>query len=269
MAITAEAALNLIRNLNIKVRDGRLDRAEAEKLALAALQEVPTETTPEAANAADMQPAPEPEAKPTKPTPAADPKTALLSRIADFNKAIEAEWASLQKDITSVISASAGEAFPIGDMKLDADKNVSKLNIGKSEKQGAVTVKFSMDREWDVQGVDAPAPIEATASKDATCHLNLRKEIIALTDLVADATSSASVWRRFDFPTKDFDRVTKLSASAGDERVTTILSGKPSVKDGQDAWRQWSIAAQVYLLGPDYTEAKSFRDIAKTIEVSK
>lgn len=264
MAITAAAALDLIRNLNVKVREGRLSRGEAEKLAIAALQEVP-DVEPDAAQAADEETPAVPE--PTEevaPTPAVDPKTAIMSRIADLHKAIESQWASFQQDISEMISGSAGEAFPLGDMKLNADKITSKIHVEKSDKQGAVTVKFSMDREWDVDGVNAPGPVEA--SVDATCHLNLRKEIVALTDMVVEATVSSTMWKRFNFPTKDFERVSKTTASAGDERANTIMKARPELKDGPDAWRQWGIAAQVYLLGPDYADAKSFRDVQKQIE---
>jgi hypothetical protein len=73
------------------------------------------------------------------------------------------------------------------------------------------------------------------------------------------------VWKHSRFPEKSLVYLSAESAKANDPRITEVLKALPEGQD-RNAWRKWSLTAQVYVLGNDYSDTKTFDDLSKEIK---
>lgn len=270
MSISAKSAEQIIQLLKAKVQAGTLDKETAEHLAVLAVQEVKPEEQA-AVEEAPVEEAPTEEAPVEKaPAPAVsvDPTSDIMKLIADFDSSVGPAWTKLQAGIDELLKGVEGAAFPLGDFSsksTTADKgNSTKLVIKKlAGKANAADVSFSFDRSWELDGVKMPASIQAEV--EPSCHLGLRKELLALSQDVIDMTESELAWKRARVPEKTVAFLTKESAKENDKRVFEIMKDCPNERD-LAGWRNWSVAAQVYLLGPDYSDSKSFEAIKASVK---
>jgi len=258
--LTATAAQNLIRTLNQKVRDGLLDPKIAEKLAVLAMQEVAIadgepeqELSPEPVA---EEPAPDP-----PPAPAADPKTTILQAITYFETESASSFGKLKAVIEQVLMGTEGAAFPLGDFDVKSAGNSAKVKIEKGDSSDNVDVSFAFDRSWLVSGVKPPATVEAAAEE--VCHLGLRKRLVASTDEVMEFSDGELPWERSSLPLDGLKKLFVEAKAVNDPKVMEIVRAAPSEAD-RELWRKWSIAAQAYLLGTDYSAGKSFEQVLKS-----
>jgi hypothetical protein len=274
MSITAQSAQQLLRLLKNKVQAGTLDPETAENLAVLAIQEVKvadeesqakdtTELPPEDA----PQEEPQPPAAPA-PSSAIDPSAQLLALINKFDMSTAQLWNGIKAEVEGILKGVEGAAFPLGDFasksNTAAKGNSTKLTIKKGDKTNTVAVNFAFDRMWDIEGLNPPA-VEAAVKVEPTCHLGLRKELLALAQDVVDMTDSELVWKRSKVPEKTLAFLTAGSAKENDARVAEAVKNCPANTERAE-WRKWSLAAQVYVLGTDYSEKKSFKDVEKEIK---
>jgi hypothetical protein len=266
MSITASSAQQLIQLLRKKVESGHLDEETAEHLAITAIQEIKvSDKESEAADTSDEEPidpvgeepVSEPKAKQEKPLVVIDPSAHLLALISQFDQGTAALWNATKEKVEAMLKGVEGAAFPLGDFSSSASTggkgDKTKFTIAKAEGDG-VEVSFAFDRSWSIPGLNPPAQVKAET--EATCDLRLRKELFALTEDLLDMTDSEFAWQRSVVPHKSISAMIEASTKENDRRVYTPLKACPSNAD-RDAWRQWSIAAQVYILGSDYTDKKS------------
>lgn len=270
MSISAKSAEQIIQLLKAKVQAGTLDKETAEHLAVLAVQEVrPEEQT--AAEEAPVEEAPVEDAPaplPPGPAPSLDPTSDIMKLIADFDSSVGPAWTKLQAGIDELLKGVEGAAFPVGDFSSKSttvDKgNSTKLAIKKLVgKANAADLAFSFDRSWELDGVKMPATVQAEV--EPACHLGLRKELLALTQDVIDMTESELSWKRARVPEKTVSFLTKESAKENDKRVFDIMKDCPNDRE-LAGWRKWSVAAQVYLLGSDYSDTKSFEAIKASVK---
>jgi hypothetical protein len=188
--------------------------------------------------------------------------------VADFDASVTQLWNKTQVGIDEVLKGLEGAAFPLGDFSTktntSAKGNATKLLIKKAQgKNDTAEISFSFDRGWEISPVTLPQGVEA--SVEPACHMGLRKELLALAQDVIDATDSELSWKRTRLAEKTIAFLTKESAKENDQRVFEIMKVCPNERS-RDEWRQWSLAAQVYLLGSDYSTAKNFNEIAASIK---
>lgn len=273
MAITSDAALNIIKRLNLNVRNGLMSKEEAKKLAVIAVQEI---IPAEEANAQDAQdaitepPKEEPKKEENKPF-VGDPKTTILSMLTKLDESIANAWVEFQAGLNNILLGTEGQAFPIGDFDVNANKSKrgtktahsSKVNIKVADdKPNTVVVTFDLTRTWDVDGVNPPAKV-VSAAQEETCHLGLRKDVVGISEDVMD--NSELTWSRSGAPLEAVARVLSIAKKENDTKVVEILESKPA-KNDLTTWKNWAISAQAYLLGKDFSEAKKFKEILENVK---
>jgi hypothetical protein len=194
-----------------------------------------------------------------------DPKTSILSSLTKFERAITNAWNVMQSELNKIMQDTTGAAFPLGSYDLTAENNSAKLSIKPAEgKQNAVEVAYSLDRTWTLDGV-TPAETTVSASVEDVCHLGLRKDVVGLSEDILDRTASEIAWKKSGVPFDAIEQVSVAASKENDPRVTEIVNGKPSKTD-KDSWRKWSVAAQAYLLGNDYSKGKSFVNVLSSVK---
>ena len=207
------------------------------------------------------------EEQPPAPTSAIDPSSQLLALINQFDQGTASLWTSIKSKIEDVLKGVEGAAFPLGDFSSNASTaakgNKTKLSVTKGDNNTSVDVNFQFGRQWNIAGLNPPE--QAEASVEDTCHLGLRKELLALAQDVTDLTDSEMGWRRGRFPEKTVVMLTEAASKENDVRVANVMKECPAELNRTD-WRKWSLAAQVYVLGNDYSDKKAFADIAKEIK---
>lgn len=258
-----EKTATFLRELTIKVKNGSITAAEAEKLAVLALEEVkekdPVEDTPPA----DDTP-PEEEATPSIPVSApVDPKNRITTSLSKFDNTIAVAWKTLETEISSLLSETEGAAVPMGDfivknMHQQDQESSSKITIEAGEGVGQAQCIFTLRREWKVSGVKLP--VAAGVAREKTCSLPLRLNILSLAESIKDKASSELSWRSSKLPLSDLNQLEATALEVNDMRSYETLKGRPS-DIYLDSWKKWAITAQVYLVGSDYSEFKKFEEI--------
>jgi hypothetical protein len=267
MSITAESAEQILKLLRGKVEAGTLDKETAEHLAIVALQEVQVaDDIIEAADTGEEDLLPEEdkkeEEKPEEPAPssAVDPSAQILALISQFDQGTASLWTSVKAKIEDVLKGVAGAAFPLGEFSSNASTaakgNKTKLSIAKGDNNTSVDVSFGYSREWNIPGLNPP---EVQASVETTCHLGLRRELLSLAQDLTDMTDSELVWKRSRFPEKTIAFLSSEAVKENDPRVLEAIKALPDNQD-RNAWRKWSLTAQVYVLGSDYSN-KPFSEL--------
>jgi len=266
MSITAESAEQIIKLLRSKVEAGTLDKKTAEHLAVVALQEV---QTADEENVEDENIVPEDkeeDKEEVKPVSVIDPSAQILALISQFDQGTASLWTSVKSKIEDVLKGVQGAAFPLGDFSSNASTaakgNKTKIAITKGDNNTSVDVNFVFSREWNIPGLNPPE-VQASTQETA-CHLGLRRELLSLAQDISDMSDSKLVWARSRFPEKTIAYLSAESRKENDPRVVEALKALPKNQDRED-WQKWSIAAQVFVLGNDYTGVKSFDDLALEI----
>lgn len=279
MTITAQSAEQIVQLLRKKVEAGTLDKETAERLAVLALQEVQVaDDVSEGADTSDEGQGEEEmsdegggdEPAPADPTPTAvDPSAQILALVNQFDQGTASLWTSVKAKIEDVLKGAAGASFPLGSFsnsaKTGAKGNTTSISIDKGDNGSSVDVSFRFTREWNVPGITPPETVAAKTSDEPTCHLGLRKELLSLAQDLTDMTDSELTWKRCRFPEKTIAFISSESAKAGDPRVVEAVKALPESQDRHE-WRKWSLTAQVYVLGTDYSNTKTFADLAKEIK---
>jgi hypothetical protein len=116
---------------------------------------------------------------------------------------------------------------------------------------------------WTLDGVTPETPV--AASVEDVCHLGLRKDVVGLSEDILDRTASELAWKKSGVPFEEINQVSEAAAREKDQRVTEICKGKPHRTD-RASWHRWSIAAQAYLLGNDYSKGKSFEKVLSSVK---
>jgi len=269
MSISAKSAEQIIALLKAKVQAGTLDKDTAERLSALAVQEVvPLDQT--AAEEAPVEEAPVEDApvEPTAPVGSLDPSSDIMKLIADFDSTVGPAWTKLQAGLNELLKGVEGAAFPLGDFSSKSNTvskgNTTKLTVKKvAGKASTAELDFSFDRSWELEGVKMPTSVQAEV--EPACHLGLRKDLLALSQDVIDMTESELSWQRARVPEKTVSFLTKASAKENDKRVFEIMKECPNDRD-LAGWRKWSVAAQVFLLGSDYSETNSFEQIKASVK---
>lgn len=271
MSISAQSAEQIVRILKTKVEAGHIDRSTAERLAVLALQEVQiadevaegdtTKDEGEEDLIAPDEPAPAP--------PAVDPSAQILSLVSEFDQGTAALWTGTKAKIEDALKGVQGEAFPLGTFssssKTGEKGNSTQITIEKGSNANTVDISFRYSRDWSLNNVTPPETVAASVAQEPACHLGLRKELLALAQDISDISESELIWNRSRLPEGTLAYLTNESAKVKDERVVAAVRSVPEGLD-RNAWRKWSIAAQVYMLGSDYAEGKSFSDVTKDIK---
>jgi len=273
MSISAQSAEQIVRILKTKVEAGQIDRGTAERLAVLALQEV--QIADEVAEGADTTKdegeedliAPD---EPEAPVPpAVDPSALVLSLVGEFDQGTAALWTGTKAKIEDALKGVQGEAFPLGTFssssKTGEKGNSTQITIEKGSNANTVDISFRYSRDWSLTNVTPPETVAASVIEEPACHLGLRKELLALAQDISDISDSELIWNRSRLPEGTLAYLTNESAKVKDERVVAAVRSVPEGLD-RNAWRKWSIAAQVYMLGSDYAEGKSFSDVTKEIK---
>jgi len=262
MSITATSAQKILSLLNQKVRDGALDAVTAKHLAVVALQEVaPAEDQAAAEDLPVDEPViEEPVADPAPAPSGVDPKSQLLSLLTSFDKSADMLFQRLKAEIDSLLQGTSGAAFPIGNYDVKAaGGNITRLSV--EAEAGKALLKFSYDKHWTIANVQPP---EVAASADSACHLGLRKDLLKLTADVEQHAASELNWKRGKVPVKVFAHMNQEAIKAQDLRVRDITATAPFNGDAS-AWKNWAIAAQVYLLGSDFSARETFAKVLERV----
>jgi hypothetical protein len=264
MVKTSAATAEFLRDLTVKVKNGSMSKEEAKKKAVIALQEVAEkDLEPAPSMGADEAPAP---AKDTPPPPAVDPKSRVLSLLTQFEEAIQGSLKKLEHDITSIIQETEGAAVPMGDFTIGNETSKTtggsasaKVTIEAGEKAAQAVITYTLRKDWTVDNVNLP--VQASAPK--SCHLPLRHELLQLCAEVKEGCGSELSWKRAKkLPLESLAHIETLAKTSGDSKVLEIVEGKP--KDAMaESWKKWAVAGQVYLLGTDYSEGKTFSTIKR------
>lgn len=276
MARTKQEVQAFLRELGIKVKNGAISKDEATKLAVLAVSEVaPTQPEPPAkeGKAADEQ-TEKPEAKPAaKPQqPSVDPKNQLVTLLNALEQSFGASIQEFQKKVDAIIRGTEGAAVPLGDYTISKgarlDDNV-KLSVNQVD-QSNVEVTYTTRRKWKLGGLTLPAggAEKAEASVEPSCHLPLRKEVLAIADDIIEHSDSTLSWKRFKLPVTAILNARDGANKENDTRLGEILGSIPSGDDFQTAaaWNTWANAVQVMLLGNDYASEKSFNQIVAEVK---
>jgi len=265
MVKTSAATAEFLRDLTVKVKNGSMSKEEAKKKAVIALQEVAEkDIEPASATSADEAPAPAKDAPP--PPPAVDPKTRVLSLLTQFEEAIQGSLKKLEHDITGIIQETEGAAVPIGDFTIGNETSKTtggsasaKITIEAGEKQGQALITYTLRKDWTVDNINLP--VQASVPK--SCHLPLRHELLQLCADVKEGCGSELSWKRAKkLPLESLAHIETLAKTSGDAKVLEIVEGKPSDAMAE-SWKKWAVAGQVYLLGTDYSEGKTFSTIKR------
>jgi hypothetical protein len=279
MARTKQEVQAFLRELSMKVKSGAITKAEATKLAVLAVSEVapapieePAAQEGKAAEAPEAPAAEEPVAEEPK-IPAVEPKNQLISMLTSLEQTFGGAWSEFQRKVTSVIQQTEGAAVPLGDYSVSKggklDDNV-KLNIEQVD-QANVEVTYSTRRVWKIGGLSLPPMTgqkEAQASIESSCHLPLRKELLAITDDILEHADSALSWKKFRLPVTAILNARDVAKKENDIRLSEIMAGIPAGDDFQvaKAWKTWANATQVMLLGNDYARGKAFAQIVAEVK---
>lgn len=273
MSISAQSAEQIVRILKTKVEAGQIDRGTAEHLAVLALQEVQIadevaegDTTNEGEE--DLIAPDSEEDKPAPLPPSMDPSAQILIAVNEFDQATASIWTGTKAKIENTLKGVQGEAFPLGTFsstsKTGEKGNSTQVTIQKGN-ANTVEISFKYGRDWNLTNVTPPETVAASVVEEPACHLGLRKELLALAQDISDISDSELIWNRSRLPEGTLAYLTNESAKVKDERVVAAVRSVPEGLD-RNAWRKWSIAAQVYMLGSDYAEGKSFSDVTKEIK---
>jgi hypothetical protein len=252
----------LLRELTIKVKNGSITTAEAEKLAVLALEEVketPVEDTPPMEDT-------EPEAPPVDDTPpvsAVDPKNRLTASLSKFENSIAVAWKSLESEVTSILKETEGAAVPTGDFIVknthqQDQESSSKLTVEPAEGSSQIQCIFTLRKTWKLVGIKLP--VSAGVSREKACSLPLRLSILSLAESVKDKASSELSWRTSKLPLSEFNQLEASAMEVNDMRAYEVLKSRPS-DIYLNSWKKWAVSAQVYLIGSDYSEFKKFEEI--------
>jgi hypothetical protein len=280
MSISAQSAEQIVKLLKQKVIAGQIDKDTANHLAVLALQEV--QIADDVAEGADTT-SPEdeeelvdeaPVEEDATPAPAIDPSAQILSLVGQFDQGTSSLWEGIKAKIEDVLKGVQGEAFPLGVFssraKTGEKGNNTQISIEKGKRDNSVGLTFTFKRDWEMSNVTPPATVAAAApvekEEEPACHLGLRKELLALAQDVSDIADSELVWKRSRLPEGTIAYLSSEATKVNDVRVCAAMGSLPEGLE-RDAWRRWSIAAQVYMLGgSDYAEGKTFADITKEIK---
>lgn len=268
MAKTKHQVQALLRELSLKVKAGIMSKDEAAKLAVLAVEEV----APTPSQAADAPPPPPPaEEKAPAPeagAPTLDPKNQLIGLLTSLEKAFGAAWKEFQTKVTEVIKGTEGAAVPLGDFEIDvADHNV-KLQVDQID-QANVKCRYTTRRDWKVGGLKMEySRMKSESSVEPSCHLPLRRDIVAITEEILENTDSALAWRKYRLPVTAILNARHGAARENDKRLVSILASIPTGDDtnSAQAWQVWANAAQVMLLGSDYSVDKKFEEIVAEVK---
>lgn len=251
---TSAQVAELLRELTIKVRNGVLSSAEAEKHAIQALQEV--EETPQEDTETPQQAAPEP--APSGGGSAVDPKTRLLSLLTKLEESIQSQIKKFEKDISDLLKETAGAAVPIGDFSIGSDISSAKLTVESGEKPAQAKVSYMLKRDWTVDGIQMPVTANL---KPRACNIPLRQDVLSLCTDIRENTSSELAWKKGKkLPLERVAALELIAHETGDYRVSEILAERPSDALAEN-WKKWAVAGQVYLMGTDFSEGRGFNAI--------
>ena len=272
-ALKKDKIAQFIVELEKKVQAKIVTQAEAERLAILALEEVmPGENWAEADDeetdedmAGDQDAEDEGAADPAPAGSAVDPKSELLGALTAFNGATAGAWRTFKQKVESVIRGTSGNAVPIGKYTLGAGETNSNLDIQQKD-QASLELSFYFKQDWNVGGLVLPPPtVQPTEGsvKESACHLPLRKRLLALAETLAEASSAELTWRSAKLPMRELADMERIARQEKDLRVLSAVSAAPNSEKAAD-WSSWAIKAQVYLLGGDYVKTEAsvkFEDI--------
>ena len=256
-----EKTAAFLRELTIKVKNGSITTAEAEKLAVLALEEVkeaePVEDTlPVEEAPVEDTPAPTPVFSP-------DPKNRITAALSKFDTVTASAWKALEVEVNSILTETEGAAVPMGDFIVknthqQDQESSSKLTIEPSERTSETQCTFTMRREWKIAGVKLP--VAAGITREKVCSLPLRLSLLGLAEGIKDKASSELAWRSSKLPLSEFNQLEASAMEVNDMRAYEVLKSRPS-DIYLNSWKKWAVSAQVYLVGSDYSEFKKFEEI--------
>ena len=256
---TAAQAAEFLRELTTKVKNGVVSSAEAERQAILALQEV-EETTPEEPVVEEDTQVDAPAETPPSSS-AVDPKTKILSSLTKFEEAIESSLRKFEKEITDLLKGTAGAAVPLGDFSIGGgrhggrEESSAKLTVEQGDKPATAVINYLLKRNWTITDIQMPV---TGSVKPKACNLPLRQDMLALCADVRENTSSEMAWKKGKkLPLEQVQNIESIAQETGDYRVKEILDNRPTDALA-DSWKRWAIAGQVYLLGSDFSEIRSF-----------
>ena len=268
MAKTKHQVQALLRELSLKVKAGIMTKEEAAKLAVVAVEEVAPTPAPVKAEDAPAPVEPAEEAPVPTSAPTLDPKNQLIGLLTSLEKAFGAAWKEFQTKVTDVIKGTEGAAVPLGDFEIDvADHNV-KLQVDQLD-QANVKCRYTTRRDWKVGGLKMEySRMKTEGSVQPSCHLPLRRDIVAITEEILENTDSALAWRKYRLPVTAILNARHGAARENDARLVSILASIPTGDDvnSAQAWQVWANAAQVMLIGSDYSADKKFEEIVAEIK---
>lgn len=273
-ALKKDKVTQFIVELQKKVEAKVVTPAEAERLAILALEEVmPGDNWAEAADEEDGTPAEDAgdsaadeDSDPAPAGSAVDPKSELLAALTAYNGATGTAWKTFKQKVESVVRGTSGNAVPIGKYTLGAGETNSTLDIQQKD-QASLDLSFFFKQDWTVGGLVLPPPtaqpVESSA-KESACHLPLRKRLLALAEKLAEASSAELTWRSAKLPIRDLADMERIARQEKDLRVLSAVTAAPNSEKAKD-WSDWSLKAQIYLLGGDYVKTEAsikFEDVA-------
>lgn len=262
MSINANVAKRIVALLNKKVQEGVLDPESAKRLAVLAMQEV-KEATGEEEPAPEETPPEQPEELAEEPVAVVDPQAQILAALTKLETEISEPLNAFKATLDEVLKGTSGEAFPLGKFDISSEQSTSKLDIKvNAEKSNAVEISLSVDRFWGMDDINPPAAVES--SVEPSCHMGLRKSLLTVAEDMAEFANTELAWRRVKVPNKTLAYINEEASKENDQRILEIVAAAP--QEGRDDWRKWSVAAQVYLLGNDYSADKKFTDIMQEIK---
>lgn len=264
-------AQEFLRELNVKVRNGMMKKEDAIKLAVQAVSEV-TQKEPEK----PAPPAPAPKKEPVKPikhagiTPV-DAKNKIMALLGELDQTFAHAWTDFQEKITAIVRETEGGVIPVGDYNLGITKGghqampwhskdvTVKFSISAAD-QTTLSCLFTTKREWiitDVQGLPMAEQPKIMASVEPTCHIPLRKDVLALTEEIMENCESELAWRKFKVPVNALFSAKKDAESVNDPRLQQALAATPFENlTAKDQWASWATDAQVKILGGDYLDTE-------------
>lgn len=233
--IRIDETLALLTEIRKKVIAGTLSRAEANQLAVLALQEV-IESIPEAPAPA---PAEEPAPAPAAPAPApVEPKSVILAALTKFEQTISPAWKTFQNEINAVLMETSSAAVPLGDFSIDAAEMNAKVTIAQQD-TNTLLCTYRMKNDWPVSGIELANPITA----ETACHLGLRQQLLAVAGEVLSKSRSTSSQGPI------IEKIRSEACSVNDLRVIEATAQTPSTPKG---WENWALGTLTLLLGSDY-----------------
>lgn len=251
-------AVAILSEIRKKVEAGVLSKAEAEKLAVLALQEVkeaePEQPAPqEPAELDDGQEEPSSE---SSETDAIDPKSRILAALTKLEQDLAPAFKAFQEEITALLKETKDAAVPLGEFTIGAEELNAKVAIAQKD-QKSVVCTYNFKQDWTVEELELPLPVVANTNEDA-CHLGLRRELLAVAEDILDNTQSSLSWNRYSIPRDKLTSLAKTAKEVSDRRVleaTSKLSPHASLK----VWENWALATVTQILGSDYIKAEGPR----------